>query len=127
LAAGVSLPAADLERFLAQFDAEAATVAVAARDAVLQVFPEALETADGKDVGYGTSAGYKGLVFVISPKRRAVNLGVARGASLPDPDGLMSGAGKVHRHVELRSVEAARDPALHRLMERALARHRSGG
>ncbi len=121
------LPGADLEGFLAQFDADAAAVALAAREAVLQVFPDALETADGKDLGYGTSAGYRGLVFVISPKRRAVNLGVARGASLPDPDGLMSGTGKVHRHVDLRSTEAAGDPALHRLMERALARHRSGG
>ena len=66
-------------------------------------------------------------MFVISPKRRGVNLGVAHGATLPDPDGLMSGAGKVHRHVELRSADAAGDPALHRLMESALVRHRSGG
>jgi hypothetical protein len=56
-----------------------------------------------------------------------VNLGIARGATLPDPGGLMSGTGRVHRHVELRSVEAAADPALHRLMERALSRHRSDG
>jgi hypothetical protein len=120
------LPAADLDGFLAQFDDEAAAVAMAARAVVLQVFPEALETADGKDLGYGTSARYKGLVFVISPKRRAVNLGIARGATLPDPDGLMSGTGRVHRHVDLRSVEAAGDSALRRLLERALARHRSG-
>jgi hypothetical protein len=36
-----------------------------------------------------------------------VNLQLADGAQLPDPDGLIEGTGKRVRHVKVRSVEAA--------------------
>jgi hypothetical protein len=46
-------------------------------------------------------SGYKGLVFVISPFKTHVNLGIVHGATLADPAGLLEGTGKVHRHVKL--------------------------
>ena len=54
-----------------------------------------------------------------------VNLGFYRGASLPDPRGLLEGAGKKLRHVKLRSISAANDVAIsaflrHAIEERAL-------
>jgi hypothetical protein len=33
-----------------------------------------------------------------------VKLGLAYGADLPDPKGLLAGAGKVHRHIAFKSV-----------------------
>ena len=62
----------------------------------------------------------KDLVFVITPHRQQVNLGIVNGASLEDPHDLMEGKGKVRRHVKLRRIEEISDPNLEDLMQRAL-------
>src|SRR5262245_3804412 len=54
-------------------------------------------TVEADHIGFGTDAGYKGLYFTVAAHRAHVTLGIARGASLPDPAGLMEGTGKVHR------------------------------
>jgi hypothetical protein len=86
-----------------------------------ELIPGAVESFDGDDVGFGSAPGYKGLVFVITPERSYVRLGIAGGASLDDPAGLMQGRGAVHRHVKLASPGEAASPALRDLMERAAA------
>jgi hypothetical protein len=83
------------------------------------LIPNATESGDGGDYGIGTGPGYKRLVFVISPHEKWVTLGIARGASLEDPEGLLKGRGKVHRHVKLKDPQAADAPALRDLMRRA--------
>jgi hypothetical protein len=60
------------------------------------------------------------LVFVISPYKEHVNLGIVNGASLNDPHNLMGRKGKVHRHVKLQRIEQVRSPELKELMHRAL-------
>ena len=50
-----------------------------------------------------------------------VNLGFYRGASLPDPAGLLEGTGKNLRHVKLRDVPAARSAAVTELLRQAIA------
>jgi hypothetical protein len=91
-------------------------------DAVLEMFPGAVVTVDEQNVGFGTGTGYRGLVFTVAPYRAHVTLGIAYGASLPDPAGLMTGTGKVHRHVKLRALSDVDSPALRELMRAALAR-----
>jgi hypothetical protein len=85
-----------------------------------ELIPDAVESCEGGDYGIGTAPGYKGLVFVITPQERGVRLGIAGGASLDDPDGLMQGRGRVHRHVKLAEPAAADAPALRDLMRRAV-------
>jgi len=119
------LEARELRAFLERFDPVAGQLAVAARDLILDVFPDAIETAEGKEIGFGFDRGYKGLVFALSMKRSGINLGVAGGAGLADPDGLLKGTGKVHRHVPVLDVAALSDPALRRLLGRALAVRRA--
>jgi hypothetical protein len=72
-------------------------------------------------IGWGT--GYRDTLFVISPQKGYVNLGVSDGAILPDPGGLLEGAGKRHRHVKLRTVSQVSDPRLARLIQAAVKRH----
>jgi len=60
------------------------------------------------------------LVFVISPYKEHVNLGIVNGASIDDPNILMEGKGKVHRHVKHQRIEQVRSPELKELMHRAL-------
>ena len=113
-----------LESFLGGFTPEARSLALATRKVVCEVFPEAIETAEGKEIGYGFDRGYKGLVFAISLKKNGINLGVAGGATLDDPAHLLSGSGKVHRHVEILEPSALKNTALLDLMRRALAERR---
>jgi hypothetical protein len=86
-----------------------------------ELVPEAVESCESGDVGVGFAPGYKGLVFVITPLADAVRLGIAGGAALDDPAGLMQGRGAVHRHVRLTEPAQADDPALRELMARAAA------
>jgi hypothetical protein len=90
-----------------------------------ELIPDAVESCEGGDYGIGTAPGYKGLVFVVTPQERGVRLGIAGGASLEDPEGLMQGRGRVHRHVKLADAAAADSPALRDLMRRA-AQARTG-
>jgi hypothetical protein len=78
----------------------------------------------GGRVGYALGARMADVVFVILLSKTGVKLGVADGASLPDPAGLLTGAGKRHRHVPIASPDAADAPALGALLRRAIDRRR---
>lgn len=114
----------DVERLLAAQEPSIAELARQLCDRVLAIFPDAVVTADSQNVGFGTGTGYKGIVFVVSPHRAHVNLGVARGVGLPDPAGLMEGTGKVHRHVKIRKAGDLERPELAQLMAAAMAARR---
>lgn len=92
----------------------------------LEIYPDAVVTVDGGDIGFGSGTGYKGLVFVVAPHSRHVTLGIAGGATLPDPAGLMAGTGKVHRHVKIHDPADLARPELRDLMVTALAREGRG-
>jgi hypothetical protein len=48
------------------------------------------------------------------------------GRALPDPEGLLEGSGKALRHVKVRSLGEADQPALWRLLAAAIAERREG-
>jgi len=50
-----------------------------------------------------------------------MKLGLYRGALLSDPDGLLEGSGKVHRHVRILADDAPRPAAIARLLKTARA------
>jgi hypothetical protein len=120
----MGVPDEQLDQFLGNRDDTVRALALASRNLVLEVFPDAIETAEGNDLGYGFDSGYKGLVFTISLTRAGVNLGVYGGASLEDPAGLLEGTGKVHRHVKIRD-ESDLDGDVRDLLSRALDRRRT--
>lgn len=90
--------------------------------ALLERFPNAVITADGDSIGLGTGSGHKSLVFTVLPYRKHVNIGFYRGVELADPNGLLKGTGRRHRHITIRSDAELADPALHELFATALAR-----
>jgi hypothetical protein len=63
-------------------------------------------------------------VFVLTPTRHGVTLGVYDGATLDDPAGLLRGRGARHRHLALGSADDLQRPELRELLERAAARRR---
>jgi hypothetical protein len=106
------------------------SIAAALEALVSEIFPDAVKSEDKLDAGFGFGKGYKDLVFVISPQKEHVNLGIARGAELKPASRLLQGSGKVHRHVKIRTREGLADPELKRLMKRALSaarKRRDGG
>ncbi len=117
----------DVERALEACAPPIREVALRTCDTVLAIFPDAVVTVDDKNprfgttIGFGSTAGYKGLRFTVTPQRTHVTLGIAHGADLPDPSGLMEGTGRVHRHVKLRKPQDVDRPELRHLMASAMA------
>ncbi len=55
----------------------------------------------------------------IAPLKAHVNLGFMYGADLNDADGLMEGSGKALRHIKVKSMEDATNPAIRELLVQA--------
>ena len=60
-------------------------------------------------LAFGTSMKMRDLLFALIPHTGWVNLQLAHGALLANPDGLIEGTGKKIRHVKVRSAEMAQD------------------
>jgi hypothetical protein len=79
---------------------------------VLESFPAAIEWFDPGNglLALGSRRSMKDLWFAIIPHRAWVNLQLADGADLPNPDGRIEGTGKRIRHVKVRTVVDATAP-----------------
>ena len=114
---------ADVDRLLASHSAELRAIEQALRVTIRSAFPGAVEQVDfgNKLIAFGRTMKMRGLLFAIIAHQSWVNLQLADGASLPDPDGLVEGTGKRIRHVKIRSVEAASSAPVVALLEAQLA------
>jgi hypothetical protein len=72
----------------------------------------------------GSSSAMRDLLFALIPHTSWVNLQLADGAVLPDPDGLIEGTGKRIRHVKIRSADAATSDAVRDIVRAQLAARR---
>lgn len=123
----MSARASEADAFLATYADDVRELADAARKALAKALPGAAEGVDrpAKLLSYSYGPGYKGLVCTLLMSKTGVKLGIFRGSELPDPAGLMQGAGKVHRHVQLRTAADLERPELKRLLAAALAAFRA--
>jgi hypothetical protein len=94
-----------------------------ARRLLLAVLPGATEVIDSKArvIGYGYGTGYRDMICTLILSKRGVKLGLVGGASLPDPQHLLQGEGKVHRHVPLTRAEDLRRKGIKPLLRASLA------
>src|SRR3954463_11440925 len=99
-------------------------VALGLRKLILNVVPEANEMVDApaRVIGYGHGDGYRGMICTIILSKGGVKLGIVNGASLPDPNGLMEGAGKKHRYVVLNAAADLKQKGVAELMKAAAVR-----
>ena len=100
-------------------------VALALRALIADVYPGVTEVPWGvqKNIGYGIGPRKQSEHFCyIFPHAHHVNLGFMQGAALPDPKSLLQGAGTRLRHVKVRSLAEAANPALRELVKIAAAR-----
>jgi hypothetical protein len=114
---------ADVDRLLGEHPPELQAIERALRATIRSAFPDAIEQVDfaNKLIAFGRSMTIRGLLFAVIAHKSHVNLQLADGADLPDPDGLVEGTGKRIRHAKIRSVEAASSPAVVALVHAQLA------
>lgn len=87
-------------------------ILVQVRHLVRHALPEATEIFYHGALGYiPTPSGFE-MILYVAPQNGYVNLGFFFGAGVTDPLGLLEGSGKRMRHVKLRTVLAAQNPAL---------------
>jgi len=111
-----------VDTFLKGYSPQVREIAVKAREVILSVMPDAAEKVypGWKVIQYATGADMRSVFAAISPQRERVNLGLANGVGLPDPEGLLEGTGVGIRHIKLASPEAAVAPAVRELVRGAL-------
>ena len=110
------------EGILSKYDEKVSAVGFQLREFLLKELKEIIEYPDGPAniIGYGFGPGYKQLICTIIPSKKGIKLGFYKGSELPDPKQLLTGSGKVHRYVEIKSENHVTDPAVKKLLDEAL-------
>jgi hypothetical protein len=117
-------PDATLLGYLAAYDPHISRLMLALREVVLDEAPEAIESlVKGYAVAIGFSFTGKplkdGFCHVVAYATH-VNLGFNRGALLPDPNGVLSGSGKLIRHLTIHNEDDLERPYLRRYLQAAI-------
>ncbi len=109
------------ETLLAKYPAEVQALAAAARAALAKWLPRSEQVVDNTApvIAFGYGPGYKGLVCALIISKTGVKIGLGHGTELPDPQALLAGAGKVHKHIQLHSPSDLRNPAVRALVKAA--------
>lgn len=118
--------AAAFDRHLDVTAPAVADIARALRRTVLTSSPDAVEWFDPGNglLAIGSNRVMRDLLFAIIAHKAHVNLQLADGAELPNPDGRIEGNGKRIRHVKVPSVEDAGTSWVRTVIEAQLA-HRT--
>ena len=111
----------EADRLVAAYPAQTQALIAVARAALVTAFPGATETVDTKArmLGYGYGPGYKDTVATLILSKGGVKIGVPYGAQLADPAGLLTGQGKVHRHIPIEAEAQLKSRALEALLRAA--------
>ena len=112
----------ETDQLVAQYPPATQALIAASRRTLRAAFPRVTETANEKArlLGFSYGPGYKGVVATLILSKVGAKIGIPYGASLPDPAGLLRGAGRVHRHIAITSVADLSRPALRQLLAAAL-------
>ena len=107
-----------IDTLLRSYPEDVQTLLRQARKKLQEWLPDAREGVDAsaRMVGYRYGPGYKGMVCTLILSKSGVKLGLVGGAALADPCGLLAGSGKVHRHVQLRTVRDLQQAGLRQLV-----------
>jgi hypothetical protein len=115
----------ELAAFLATCPEELCDLVLVVRDLVFKTAPRVMEAVKFHSLCYyrpGMPYGsIGGNVCMISVRRGAVYLAFLHGASLPDPQGLLSGRAKAKREMRITTRAAVCQPSVRRLIRAALA------
>ncbi len=112
----------EVEQLLDQYEEPVTRLAYGLRSFLLQQLPGIGEYPDpsARIIGYGYGNGYKDMICTIIFSQKGVKLGLAYGAGLNDPAGLLQGSGKVHKYIPLSTVQDFDNGAVPQLLQEAI-------
>jgi hypothetical protein len=116
-------PDPQLIGFLSAYDRNISDLALALREIILEEAPDASESIYQiytVAVWFGFSSKMKDMFCYITTNAGHVNLGFPRGASLPDPNGVLEGTGKAMRHIKFASHREVERPFVRRYIRAAM-------
>ena len=99
---------------LRTFSPDVQTLVRHARKLLLKWLPDARETKDAsaRMIAYAYGPGYRGTVCTVVVSKVEIKIGIFNGSCFPDPENLMRGSGKNHRHVPIKTADDLRHPGL---------------
>ena len=105
-----------------QYDESVSSLTFHLREFLLSQLDGCIEIPDipANIIAYSYGSGYSDTVCTIMPSKRGVKLGFYKGSELPDPEKLLTGSGKVHRYVEIKSEKDIQNRDLKQLVKEAL-------
>jgi hypothetical protein len=108
-----------MDDYINSFSPELQAIIRTLREVATKCMPGAHEIIYHGAIGYSLTQSPFDRICYIAPQKNYVNLGFFFGVHLLDPQYLLVGEGKRMRHVKVRSVEDASNPALEELMKEA--------
>lgn len=111
----------ELELFLQNYSEEVRTRVLLTGEKIRNHFPDITEQLDlsAKMVAYCFGQSYAELLFTVFPSKKGVKLGFNQGVKLIDNHGLLEGAGKISRYIDLKSDEQLEHPGVDELILQA--------
>ena len=110
-------PTVSVEEWLSNLPTDLQEVTKALRAVARKNLPGAHEFIYHDAIGYSVNDSPFDRICYIAPQKKGyVNFGFFFGAGLSDPEKLLVGEGKRLRHVKIRSVDEAKNPALAKLI-----------
>jgi hypothetical protein len=108
-----------IEEFLSNFPGEIRKITGELRKMARSAMPRAHEFLYYDAVNYSVNDSPLGRICYISPMEKYDNVGFLFGARLDDPGHLLEGNGKRARHVKIKTMGEAKNPALRDLVKAA--------
>ncbi len=107
-----------VEAFLTQYDDQISRNAMILRQVIMATLPDIIEQLDipAKMIAYCYGQKYSELICTIIPSKKGLKLGFNWGTTLPDPDHLLEGYGKISRYVAIKSEEQIKSNAIKNLL-----------
>ena len=118
------------ESILSRYEEKISTLGLQLRELLLSALKDIHEEADDSAniIGYNYGKGYSTLICTIILSKKGIKLGFYKGSELPDPDKLLTGSGKVHKFVEIKTKSDIKNPTLLKLINEAVkAYHKRTG
>ncbi|MCX6287638.1 MAG: hypothetical protein NTY96_11040 [Bacteroidetes bacterium] len=107
---------------LSKYDPSTAELGGQLTGFLLSQLPGSVELPDESSgiiaITYGK--GYKDIICTVIPSKQGIKLGFNRGSELPDPEHLLTGKGKLHKYVVIRSALDFEKPGILSLLREGL-------
>ena len=124
-----SSPASQLAGFVAKYDPAVGRLARATRAAMRKRFPTAFELVYDNyqflAIGYSATERASDCIASLAVSPKGVALSFYHGATLPDPTGILQGAGNQNRFVRLAGAATLADSAVASLLRAAVGQART--